>query len=69
MERTELIVFRKRLKLKQEEIAEKIGVTRSAYAQIEKGTRDGKKTFWNALQKAFNIPDAEMWGLMRKDGE
>lgn len=69
MERTELIVFRTRQKLTQDEMAALIGVTRSRYAMIEKGTRNGQQSFWNALQKAFNIPDAEMWTLMRKDGE
>ena len=67
--------MRKRLKLKafralkglsQSEIALKIGCSRIRYAGIETGRRDGSLEFWRALQTAFDIPDAEMWALMKK---
>lgn len=68
--------MRKRLKLKafralrglsQDEMSKKIGCTRSRYTGIETGRRDGSPEFWRAMQAAFDIPDAEMWGLMQLD--
>ena len=69
MERTNLKVFRVKLKLSQEQIAEKIGCRRATYAAIESGKRNGRQSFWVELQKAFNIPDDELWGLMKRDNE
>lgn len=64
-----LYMFRHSKKLSQSEIAEIIGCSRATYSAIETGARNGTKKFWRKLQKAFNIPDAEMWGLMKVDGE
>jgi hypothetical protein len=50
-------------------MAEKIGCTRVTYATIEGGTRNGRDYFWVALQKAFSIPDADMWKLKKKDNQ
>ena len=61
--RKNLKVFRVQNDLTQAEIADKIGCTRATYSAIECGTREGRKTFWKDLQKAFNVPDAEMWSL------
>ena len=65
--RTNLKVFRIKRHLSQEEISEKIGCSRATYCAIEYGVREGRKTFWNDLQKAFNLPDSEMWQLMKND--
>ena len=65
--RTNLKVFRVKNGLTQGEIAAKIGYTRATFSAIESGERDGRDTFWKALQKAFNIPDSEMWGLKKID--
>ena len=65
--RTALYMFRHSKGLSQSEIAEKIGCSRQAYSYIETGARDGALTFWRKLQTAFNIPDAEIGGLMRKE--
>lgn len=65
--RTNLKVFRVARNLKQEEIASKIGISRAHYAAIEIGQRDGTYKFWSNFQKAFNVPDAEMWGLMKEN--
>ena len=67
--RTNLKVFRVKLNLTQQDIADKIGVTRATYSAIETGIRNGRQFFWNELQRVFNISDEEMWQLMRKDGE
>ena len=65
--RMNLKVFRIKKGLSQTEIAEKIGYSRATYTAIESGKRDGRQSFWIALQKAFNIPDAEMWSMKRNE--
>lgn len=67
--RTNLKLFRVKHHLSQEEMADKIGCIRCTYAAIEGGTRNGRDFFWVSLQKAFNIPDEEMWALKKKDDE
>jgi len=65
--RTNLKLLRVKHGLTQEGMAEKIGCTRCTYAAIETGARNGRKFFWQSLQKAFGIPDAEMWLLQKQD--
>ena len=65
--RTNLKVFRVKQHLSQEEMAEKIGFSRGAYTAIESGKRDGRQSFWEALQKAFDIPDEQMWALKKNE--
>ena len=67
--RTNLKLFRVRLKLTQAQIAEKIGVRRSTYAAIENGDRDGSMRFWNGLKTAFELSDSEYVELMKRDEE
>ena len=67
--RTTLKLLRVKHNLTQEEMADKIGVSRCTYAAIENGTRNGRDFFWESLQKAFNIPDEDMWKLKKKDQE
>ena len=67
MERTNLRIFRVKNKLSQEQMAKRIGVTRATYSAIEKGTRNGKQTFWAKFQKAFNVPDNDLWGYIKTD--
>lgn len=65
--RNGLYLFRHGKRLTQSEIAEKIGCSRATYQSIETGVRNGTMTFWQKLQKAFDISDAEIGGLMRID--
>lgn len=65
--RLNLKLFRVKHKLNQSEIAKKIGVTRQTYAHIEQGKRMGNHHFWNNLQTVFNVPDDEMYKLMKLD--
>lgn len=65
--RLNLKIFRMKMMLKQEEMAEKLGMSRSHYASIENGSRNGTQEFWFNLQKVFDLSDEEAWGLMRKN--
>ena len=65
--RTNLKVFRVKQNMTQDETAAKIGCSRSCYASIENGDREGRGTFWRDLQKAFDIPDSEMWALKKNE--
>lgn len=67
--RIKLKQFRIGLQLTQQEIADKLNITATSYGAIENGKRDGCSQFWDNLQKAFNIPDSHMYGLMRKGVE
>lgn len=65
--RMNLKLFRTKRDLTQGEIADKIGCERGTYAAIENGSRSGRQSFWEKLQKAFEIPESEMWELMKND--
>ena len=65
--RTNFKLFRVKKGLTMREFAEKIGYTRASVSAIEQGKRDGRDTFWRAVQEAFDVPDAKMWGLKQLD--
>lgn len=65
--RTNLKLFRVKKNLSQDEFADAIGCTRATYSSIESGKRDGRLTFWNDVQTAFNVPDSEMWALLKNE--
>ena len=66
--RNALAQFREKKGMTQEEFADKIGIGRSRYQNIESGYRNGTFDFWVNLQTAFNISDSEMWELMQSQG-
>lgn len=61
--RANLKAFRAKRNLSQQQISDRIGVTRETYGAVENGNRNPKQEFWNSLQKAFNVADVEMWAL------
>lgn len=61
MDRRNLKVLRAQHGLTQQKMAEKIGVSRSIYSEVEKGTRNCSVEFLAKLQRAFRIPDADIW--------
>lgn len=65
--RTNLKIFRIKRHLSQGQISDLIGCSRATYAAIENGARCGRQTFWKDLQKAFALPDSEMWLLMKNE--
>lgn len=64
--RVKLKAFRIIQGLTQSEMANKLKLARITYSSIERGERDTSQKVWERLQKCFNIPDADMWGLMKK---
>ena len=65
--RTALKQFRIGEHLKQSEMCEKCGVSRRTYGLIEAGKRSGSAAFWSNLQREFDVPDSEMYNLMKID--
>lgn len=63
--RKNLKLFRVSHGLTQKDMAEKTGLSRTGYGFIEKGRTQGSPTFWNALQREFNVPDEDMYKLMK----
>ncbi len=52
--------------LTQEEIAKRIGISKPAYCNIERGLRFGSVNTWIKIQKLFDLPDAETWRLIKQ---
>lgn len=46
-------------------MAEKLEVCKATYNFVETGKRQGNTEFWQNLQKAFDVPDEEMFKLMK----
>lgn len=66
--RMNLKLFRVSKNLSQQEFADVLGVQRQTYAMVERGQRRGSDAMWAALKKKFDVPDADMWQLMQKEG-
>lgn len=67
MERHNLYMFRCDKKLTQAEMGNFCGVSRSSYANIEQGRRDGTMKFWDNLQEVFNISDSDLRKLRKRE--
>ena len=63
--RYNLYMLRCKHKLTQAEFAAKIGVSCRGYQNVEWGERSGTADFWAAIQRVFNVPDSEMYALMK----
>ena len=66
--RMSLKLFRVSKNLSQQEFADRIGVPRQTYAMVERGQRRGSDAMWAAIKEKFDVPDADMWQLMQKEG-
>ncbi len=64
-DRRNLKVFRAKHGLTRQKMADKIGVSRSTYSEIENAKRGCSEAFLKKLQAAFNIPDEDMWNLTK----
>lgn len=56
--------FRIGLRLTQQDMADKLGISRVKYIAIENGQRYGTVEFWRTFQKAFAVADEQMWKLV-----
>ena len=65
--RRNLYLFRHKLRLNQQEMADIIGCSRATYSSIETGKRNGRVQFWEDLQKACGLTGAEKGELMKKE--
>ena len=65
--RTKLKIFRIKNKLNQHQLAAKLGYERAYYGHIERGFQDGSASFWERLQKAFQLTDKELQELKERD--
>lgn len=67
MKRKNLKLFRVEHDLTQEQMAKISGVCKATYNFIEIGKRQGSALFWKSLQENFNIPDEQMYRLMKTE--
>ena len=51
--------------LSQQDVSERLGITLTAYSLIETGKRMGKLETWIKIQNLFQIPDSEMWNIIK----
>ena len=65
MKRKKLKMLRQEHELTQQQMADITGRSRNAYIKIERGERNPTPDFWERLQKAFNIPDEEMYSYQK----
>lgn len=56
--------LRKQKNWSQDQLSVKLKCTRVMVTLIENGERWGKISFWRAVQKAFDIPNEDMWEIM-----
>lgn len=65
--RINLKIYRIKKQLTQEEFSEKMGYNRATYSSIETGVRNGRPEFWRTLKETYNVPESDMYGLMKNE--
>lgn len=60
-----LVNLRKMKNMSQEHLSRNIGFSRQYIARVESGESEGKKDFWLAIQRVFDVPDNKMWKLYK----
>lgn len=65
--RMNLKLFRVSQKLSQDEMARKVGMSRTHYCNVENGKSDPHTKFWESLQSAFDLTDQKKGELMRNE--
>lgn len=66
MGRLNLKKFRIELNLKSKQMAEKTGISRSHYSNIENGKKDPTYEYMGKFEKVFEVEESKMWGLFKK---
>ena len=62
--RLKLKQLRVSLDLSQEQMADRLGISRTMYVAIENGRRYGTLKFWRNLQETFVVPKGEVFEMM-----
>lgn len=53
--------------LTQSEAARLANVSITEYNMVENGVKVGRFNFWHKIQRAFGVPDSEMWRMVKND--
>lgn len=53
----------------QRALARRLGYSNTYLSLVETGVNCGTLEFWEKMQDALHIPDAEMWAMMRDKDE
>lgn len=65
--RLEIINHRKSVKLTQQDVANKAGISRSFYAMVESGKRGCSMHTWLKLGGALNLSEDQLFEIILKD--
>lgn len=49
----------------QKQAADKLRIPINVYARIEQGVTPGKVDVWSKIQMLYEIPDKDMWNLIK----
>lgn len=64
--KSKLELYRLKKKVTQKELAEATHTTIIYISYIENGKRNGTVKFWKAVQDYLEIPDEEMWLIIKR---
>jgi len=64
----QLFNLRKKRNLTQIQAAEKLGIPIVVYQRMEQGKTSGKVENWDRIQNFYEIPDEEMWKVIKNKG-
>ena len=59
-----LIDYRKSIGFTQQQLADRLKVSKAVISAIELGKLDGSIKFWESLQKELHIDNSKMWELI-----
>lgn len=62
--RTALINYRKSIGFTQQQLADRLKVSKAVISAVELGKLDGSIKFWSILQKELHIDNSKMWELI-----
>ena len=62
-----LRILRVKYGLNQEEMAQRLGMSRQNYGLIETGKAPGNIRFWSKVQQEFNLSGEDMWELISNE--
>lgn len=66
MRRINLKKLRIELDLKSQEMAEKLGISKQYYSNIENGRHNPSYEVIEVFEKVFNVDEKDVWGLFKK---